>query len=97
MADPNSSARSTFLMFLLLGLLVAGFLLVCVGFLGQFAFAALAVLAMVSGIGLCHYLLWGKSLSQEVEAERGREIAEDEITPDSNGWPTDGPRGPRRF
>jgi hypothetical protein len=97
MPQPGSSARSTFLAILMLTMFGAAVFLVCIGLLGQLAFGVMAVVAVVGGIGLCHYLLWGRSLSREMEAERGREMAEDEINPDTNGWPTDGPHGPRRF
>jgi Flp pilus assembly protein TadB len=96
-SQPPSSGRSTFLAVVLLTLFFAGAFVFCIGLMGQFFLAALAVVAVVGGIGLCHYLLWGRALSRDTEAERGRELLEDEIHPDANGWPTDGPPGPRRF
>jgi hypothetical protein len=97
MPNPESSGRSTFLIVLMLTLVGAGAFLFTVVVLGP---QALALGVVIGGIGLCHYLLWGRSLNREVESERAEALAEDaaeEVPPETNGWPSEGPHGPRRF
>jgi hypothetical protein len=88
-----SAARNTFLA-VVLSLLVGGvgfvFLIVITG--GFFFY----VLAVMVGFGLfayLHYLLWGRSLSQDVRGEAGAEPVEGE----PGEWPLDEPPGPQRM
>ena len=92
--NPHSSARSTFLTFLMLTLLAIGGFVFFLGLFGPFAIAFLVIVGVMCLAGLCHYLMWGRSMSQEVAAEQ-----EDEEGPsaESNGWPDDGPHRPGRF
>lgn len=91
--NPHSSARSTFLTFLLLGLLALGVFVFFLGLMGPFAIAFVAIVGVMSLAGLCHYWLWGRSFSQEVTDEPPTE----EENSDSNGWREDGPHRPGRF
>jgi hypothetical protein len=93
--DPSPpSGRSTFLTVLMLTLVAGAGLVFCIGLMGAFVIEALTLMTLIGGVGLCHYLLWGRSLSQEVEAEREEaDTTEDE----EDRWPLDGPRQPRRF
>lgn len=90
---PQRSMRETMLTILLLTLVGAGILLFFVGIMGMFALQALGVVGVLALFGGAHYLLWGRSLSQEVAAEREA----DEPVVDDDGSPPDGPHGPRRF
>ncbi len=85
--EPSPSGRGTFLAFLLVALFAAGSFVVCLGFFGPFAIEGLLIVGALAGVGLCHYFLWGRSLSTSVEAERERE---EERPP----WPTDTDEGP---
>jgi len=64
------SGRTTFLAVLLLTLFGAGCFVFCMGLFGHLFIEALLVVGVIGGVGMCHYLLWGRSLSAEVEAER---------------------------
>jgi len=99
MPSSESSGRSTLVSILLAILFGGGIFVFCLGLMGPFALQALVVVGIVFGIGLCHYLLWGRSMEREVEAERAASAAaeEEDVPPETNGWPTDGPHGPRRF
>ena len=81
---PHSSGRAIFLTTLLLafvGLLLAGFFILLIG---PGFFGVLGVLAL---IGAVHYLLWGRSMDQEVEQQ-----TEEDPPPETNGWSGDRPR-----
>ncbi len=98
MPHPESSGRSTFLTILMLTAFGAGVLLYAAMLMGPFVFAALGIAAVIGGVGACHYLLWGRSMDREVEPERSEAAPEgEEVAPETNGWPTDGPHGTRRF
>lgn len=90
---PHPSTRETLLTILLLTLLASAFLLFFVSIMGMFALHALGVVGVLVLFGGMHYLLWGRSLSQEVAAER----EEDEPPVAEDGGPLDGPHGPRRY
>lgn len=90
---PRPSTRETLLTILLLTLVAAGFLLFFISIMGMFALHALGVVGVLVFFGGMHYLLWGRSLSNEVAAER----EEDEPPLDEDGSPLDGPHGPRRY
>ena len=90
---PRPSTRETLLTILLLTLVAAGFLLFFISIVGMFALHALGVVGVLVFFGGMHYLLWGRSLSSEVAAER----EEDEPPLDEDGSPLDGPHGPRRY
>lgn len=94
----SSSGRSTFLTILLLMLCSVGVFVGAVVLLGPIALSGLALAGLVCGIGFCHYLLWGRSMNREVELARSLTDEEPEAADSqSNGWPTEGPHGPRRF
>lgn len=52
----------------------------------------LLALALLAPVALGHYVLWGRALSQAMETERQLEQVLDD-----DGWPDDGPHGPRRY
>jgi hypothetical protein len=98
MPTTESSARSTFLSILLLSVFIAAVFIACLGLLGEAFLLAIAIVAVIGGVGLSHYLLWGRSMEREVEVERAEALSEeDEPPPETNGWPTDERFGPRRF
>jgi len=69
--DPNiRRQRETFLTILLATLVIAGGTVFMVALMGMFVIHAITVMMAVVGFGMFHYLLWGRSLNQEVEAER---------------------------
>jgi hypothetical protein len=65
--------RETFLTILLCTLVVAGGTVFMVGLMGMFVIHAITVMAVVVCFGMFHYLVWGRSLSRQVEAEREEE------------------------
>jgi Flp pilus assembly protein TadB len=98
MPTTESSGRGTFLTILLMSLFTAGVFVFCLGVMGEAFLAALAIVAVIGCVGLSHYFLWGRSMEREVRLEREVAMAEDEdMPPETNGWPSDGPHGTRRF
>ncbi len=93
-SNPHSSARSTFLTFLLLFLLAAGGFVFFLGLMGPFAIAFLAIVGVITLVGFCHYWLWGRSFSQQIGDEPP---ADGEIDTDYDAWREDGPHRPGRF
>ncbi len=87
------SGRETLLTVLLGTLAAGGFFLFLVMILGLMVFQALGIFALLFFFGFAHWLLWGRSMSQQAALERE---AEDE-TPELGEWPDDGPHGPRRY
>jgi hypothetical protein len=88
---PTSNARAIFLIALfltLLGIVTVGFFVFLIGP------AFLGVLAVMAGIGVCHYLLWGRSMENEVVSDPEEMEAP---AAETNGWTTDGPHPPRRL
>ena len=88
---PPSNARAIFLITLfitLLGAVTIGFFMFLIGP------AFVGVLAVMAGVGAVHYLLWGRSMENEVLPDPD---AFEDPPPEANGWPTDGPHPPRRF
>jgi hypothetical protein len=86
---PASNARAVFLITLfltLLGLVTVGFFMFLIGP------AFLGVLAVMAGVGAAHYLLWGRSMDNEVLPDP----TEIDAPAETNGW-TDGPHPPRRL
>src|SRR5262249_10080230 len=56
---------------------------------GRLFLSVLAAVVVVAAFGYLHYLLWGRSLSHQVEAEeQGRAEADDpdDLNPSRNGW-----------
>ena len=90
--DPNRARRETMLTVMLCSLAVAGFLVFAVVFMGVFVLNALVVVAIVVGLGVIHYLCWGRSLSNEVGPEK-----EAEPPPEEDQWWTNGSSPHRRF
>jgi hypothetical protein len=90
--DRPDSPRGTFLTFLLVGLTIAGGLVFFVALMGMFVFQALAIVGVIAGAGLCHYFLWGRTMSQEAALQRGEDEESDE---GSGRWSSDGPHRPR--
>jgi hypothetical protein len=88
----TSAARNTFLA-VVLSLLVGGmgfvFLIVITG---GFFFYVLAVIVGLALFGYVHYLLWGRSLSHDVQAD-----AVEPIEGEPGEWPLDEPPGPQRM
>ncbi len=74
------SQRQTFLAVLLTVVVGAGFVFFLVLITGGLLIEIVAALAGISLFGYVHYLLWGRSLSQQVAGERAAE--EDQACPD---------------
>jgi hypothetical protein len=89
--SPRSSPQGLLTIFLTLLSALGILLFLIVVSQGYFLFVAVAV-AGIAGLGYFHYWLWGRSLTEEVAAERAwaEAEAEDEL-------PFDGPPGQRRF
>lgn len=84
--DPAQARRSSFLS-LLLGMLAALFalgLLILLG--GSLLFPFVAVILGIIAVAMFHYLLWGKSLSEQTAGER-EEMALNERARDSDATP----------
>ena len=86
--------RETFLTVFLAGFTLIASLYVVTLLTGGFLIYILLVVAACAAVGVFHYLLWGRSLSEEVAGEReemeGREQGEEE-------WGLYDPRRPRHF
>jgi hypothetical protein len=91
--SPHPSARETMLTVLLIMLVLGGFVVFFVGIMGVFILHAIMIVGVMALFGTFHYLVWGRSLSQEVAPEQ--EEAEPPL--DADGWPLDGPHGPTRY
>jgi len=79
--------REKFLSVLLGMLALSGFLVVFFIICGGFSLYILAVVGGLGLVGLCHYFLWGHSLSEQVVGEREEEAVrasfeDDEMPPD---------------
>jgi hypothetical protein len=77
------------------GLLGMICLLCLVALLGQYLLPFLVVLAVVVSVGALHYLLWGWTLSHEVEPEREEERLRQQAA--AEDWPLPEPNRPRHF
>ena len=62
--------RSSFLFIILAGPLVSGLFLVSMLVCGNLTLYVIGVLFALTAFAYLHYVLWGQSLSQEVEGER---------------------------
>jgi len=91
-----SPHRGTFLA-IMLGMLIGvpAFLFMIVITYGAILIPMVGFL-LIGALATVHYLLWGRSMSNAVAAEREEE-AEDEAEADGEDWPLDGPHGPRRY
>jgi hypothetical protein len=78
---------------MLLTLVVGGVFLFFFGIMPMFVIYGLVIFGLLACFGCFHYLLWGRSMSREVAAEREEEEGAGE--PDERF--TDGPHGPSRF
>jgi hypothetical protein len=76
--DPNPSSNSL-LPFLLAALLAAGISVLLIIATGAFFLYVLLSVLGIIGFGYLHYLLWGRSLSEEVEREKAAEEAKDRL------------------
>jgi threonine/homoserine/homoserine lactone efflux protein len=99
--SPHESSRGTFLGVLLTLMGVATIcvfaLVILSPFLAQ-VIGAVVVVFMIAGFGCLHYLLWGRSLSQEVAGEREEEEMRARAEQDADAWPpVDDPHPRRRF
>ena len=61
--------RETFLTILLCTLVLAGGLVFMIGLMGMFVIHAITVMLALVAFGAFHYLLWGRSLSRQLENE----------------------------
>ena len=91
--NPHSSARATLLTVLMLVDVSAVTLLFFVGLLGPFVLAFICIVGVLTILGACHYLLWGRAFSNQVMSEEDGERLADEADP----WENDGPHGSSRF
>jgi len=92
----RSSSRETLLTFSLLTLVALAFLVFLVGILGTLVFQGLLIIAVIAFFGAFHYVLWGHSLSREVEAERRAQEELEAPSADPDLWP-DERIGTRRY
>jgi hypothetical protein len=83
----RSSFRETVLILLGATVILGGTLVVLVGIGGIYL---LLTLFLVGGL---HYLVWGRSMSEEAGVER----EEEEALAEPEDWPRDGPHGPSRY
>jgi hypothetical protein len=86
--EPVSSPRHYLLSTLLALLAAGGFFVFLVAITGGFFLYVLAAVAAMAAFGYLHYLLWGRSLTHQVEAEEEEraEADEEEVDPSRNGW-----------
>src|SRR5690242_11378131 len=92
---PHSSGRDTYLTIVLcifVGIPVFVFLNILTG--GLFLWLLFAA-AGIGVLGVCHYLLWGRSFSRETAGEREEEELRAELEEDERHYGE--PDGPRRF
>lgn len=92
--DPSRQQRETFLTILLCTLVVGGGLVFMIGLMGMFVIHAITVMAVVVAFGMFHYLLWGRSLSREVEGEREEEEGFKAL---DSGPPDESIQAPRKY
>jgi hypothetical protein len=93
----RSSGRETLLTFSLLGLVALAVIVFLIGILGTLVFEALLLVGIIAFFGAFHYVVWGHSLSRQVETER-REQEELEETPvDPDAWPPEDRFGTQRY
>ena len=85
--------REAFLAIMLSGLGLAGFLLFLVLISGGFFLWVYLVVAGIAGMGLFHYMLWGRGMTESTAGEREEE--EFRVRAENNGWPEPDPRHPR--
>jgi hypothetical protein len=91
--NKRSSLRETMLTVMLLTVVVGGSLVFAVGIMGVFVIHALLMLGILVCFGMLHWLLWGRSMSEQAERERedGQALGgRDEAI-------QDGPHGPTRY
>jgi hypothetical protein len=94
LSDGPKRGRESFLALLLATLTGGGFLLFLIMVSGGFFFYVLCAAAAVSGMAFLHYVLWGRSLNQEVAGEREEQAVHERAGP---GEGRNGPPGLRRF
>jgi fatty acid desaturase len=70
-----SSRRETMLTIVLTALAAGGFFLFMVLVSGFFFFYVGLVVGSITLLGLFHYLVWGRAMTQEVQEEQAREAA----------------------
>ena len=91
--DPYRQQRENFLSVFLAGLAALSFLAVLVLISSIFLYVLMVAAAMFL-VGMIHYLLWGKVLSDEVAGEREEEQLRQRAQ--AGGWPAAEPYGVRR-
>jgi hypothetical protein len=87
--EQTSTQRHYFLSTLLALLAASGIFVFLVAVTGGFFLYVLAAVVAMAAFGYLHYLLWGRSMTHQVEAEeRGRAKADDweQADPSRNGW-----------
>ncbi len=90
--DSYRQRRENFLSVFLAGLAALSFLAVLVLISSLFLYVLLVAVAMFL-VGMLHYLLWGKMLSDEVAGEREEEQLRQRAQ--AGGWPAAEPYGVR--
>lgn len=93
---PHGSHRATFLAVMLTLITLAISFTCMVIFLGPFALYFILVVVALAGLGSIHYVLWGRSFSEELhdQMEEGKR----ELPPeDPDPWPPEETHPPRRF
>jgi hypothetical protein len=94
--DRYQGRRQTFLALFLGGIALIGLLFVFTIVTGGFLLYVLAVVAIGGVIGGMHYLLWGRSFTEETAGEREEMEASDRATDDEDGY-YDETRRPRHY
>jgi hypothetical protein len=94
--DPHQTNRSLSLGFVLplaaLLLAVPALIYLTGGFFG---YLLLVVGGMVV-LGMIHWVLWGRALTEEVAAERAQQLLEEEEREEEEEWPISDPYGIRK-
>jgi hypothetical protein len=89
---PSQQRRQNFLAVFLAGLFLMFFLVLLIFLTNGLFLYVLLLAGAIAAVALFHYVLWGRSLSQEVAGEREEEQlrqraqAEDWPLPDANGF-----------
>jgi hypothetical protein len=94
-SPPPPPSGPSALPFVVVGMLVTTCLLCLVALLGRDLLPFLVVVGAVVSVGLLHYLLWGWTLSREVEPEREEERLRQQAAAEE--WPLPESNRPRHF
>jgi hypothetical protein len=95
--DLYQRRRQTFLTFGLAAFTLLGLLVVFTILTGGFLLYVLLVVAVAAAIGGMHYLLWGRSFTEQTAGEREELEAQERAEEDDDGGWLDETRRPRHY